>query len=703
MRRALGIGILIVGGLYLLLHLVLGSSPFQRKVVAELRKVLSDYGVELQIESIEFSPLAPRIYLNRVTLKILPTSPLPPLAPVEIDKIKVEFQPVALLSKQISIKELTLFHPRMRIPHVDVLYKRVNQLIKTFERKEQKKQATFSLIVRKVGVVDALYEVSLKEPALEMRSRSFSASVDLSSRGATGIFVDSTHFEIERNRKSVTLTRMALDSELRASDIEMRDCAIESEGLNIQLKGLSSLTLKKNGLPVSMSGEYDVRIPVAVLNVFDLGLPILAGEVSSKGTIRKQGEKIEGDGKVQYKDLNVDGYRIGAGAFHFQGNRTNIKISEVDLRYAGGQLSSSNLSVELKDSFPVSGKVALKGVLLEGILTSLKTDEAPIHMKIDGTLDVKGTLTAPFELRSDAKLEFADFRVYEAGAKQKPTIVELKRGKIDALLTFTGERMAYRGKLAALGGQTDLEGYVGYDNEALVKTKSEGLSLTELRHIADLSLGGKANIAAQVQIRGNSADIAGNIDVQKGELSDLKLGDVSGQVHYANGLLSFDNLHSPTSLEPLQAKGYVDFRPEKTHYRFDVEARRVEVARAFQTFDKVKLSFPIPTEGEANVKVSIEGGHDPHGIEVRATGGAKSFVWYDEHWYSSTFNFVYRTDEMQLPKLLLFKKSGGSRLLEIFEMKNPPNFVLSRMDYILRNWNMWGKFRCAESSWEKWS
>src|SRR6476620_880447 len=113
MRRGFLKFSLFLLALYLGLHLVLGSSPVQARVLAELRSALAKFGLDLQMESIEFSALSPKIYLNRVTLTARPEAPIALPEPLVIDKIKIQFQPLALIYHQISIEELTLFQPKI--------------------------------------------------------------------------------------------------------------------------------------------------------------------------------------------------------------------------------------------------------------------------------------------------------------------------------------------------------------------------------------------------------------------------------------------------------------------------------------------------------------------------------------------------------------------------------------------------------------
>ena len=81
----------LFAGAYLLLHLALGSSPVQRWVLDEIQKALAKYGMELNIESIEFSAFTPKLYLNRVKLSTTPRAIIQLNTPLSVDKIKLQF------------------------------------------------------------------------------------------------------------------------------------------------------------------------------------------------------------------------------------------------------------------------------------------------------------------------------------------------------------------------------------------------------------------------------------------------------------------------------------------------------------------------------------------------------------------------------------------------------------------------------------
>jgi hypothetical protein len=122
-------------------------------VLDEIQKALAGSGLELKIESIEFAAFAPKIYLNRVTIKTNQSAPVVFPNPIGIDKVKIEFSPIALISGRIVIEDAALFHPRIILPSADQLYRKVDEQLKSRKRVELLQEAieTERLPMRCIG------------------------------------------------------------------------------------------------------------------------------------------------------------------------------------------------------------------------------------------------------------------------------------------------------------------------------------------------------------------------------------------------------------------------------------------------------------------------------------------------------------------------------------------------------------------------
>lgn len=680
MKRGLFILVVLLGGLYAVLHLVLGSQPVQKRVLDELRRELAKYGLDLDIESIEFSALTPKIYLNRVTLRARKGSPIPMTQPLAVDKIKIEFQPLALIYKKIVIEETVLFHPVIVHDSIDKLYHRIARIVEERKPSLPKKGARFDVAVKKFGVVDALVNVAAKEPPLAVRTQSITTFVTSLGTEQQGLTLETRNLQLDHGKFKTLVRRIELDVDMAKRGLRVNRALVDSDDLRVNVKGVAALPAKSSKeLVQSLNASYEVKVALRALNALpEYEGPELAGTFESEGTATIASGAYGGSGQVRYDGISVDGYQVGSGHFSLSVEKRLATLTDFVARYAKGEVRARELQVQLHDKFAISGDATIRGVELDQILEAVKQYDTPIRMSTNGAMKVSGTLH-PLEINGDLKNTIHNFLVYDdkgQGLTDTNRILSIKEGNIDGRLTFTEEKMAFRADLGILGGKASLDGYLTFDHYAKLKVKGDALSLTELRRIDEIELGGTTSLNAEIEVQGKDAKIGGTFDASNGEISQIVLGNVKGQAFYQNGLLAFENLETP-SLDPVTGSGFVDFTPNPTHYKFQVEARRADVNRVFSAFQKQKLEFSVPQGGEIGARMTIEGGHDAKGIELGVSGQAKNFTWYGERWSSSTFTIGYRKNLLDLGRVVLLKKSGGIEVRGRFTEKSSTMGFLS--------------------------
>ncbi|MEZ4751581.1 MAG: translocation/assembly module TamB domain-containing protein [Bdellovibrionota bacterium] len=679
MRKGIFIFICVVAGLYWAVHLALGSSPVQQRVLEEIRKALAQYGFNLEIESIEFSAFSPKIYLNRVTLSTTPQAEIALDVPVTVDKLKIRFSPFGLIYRQIVIEEASLYNPKVIVPRADKLYRKIERLIGE-QKPIEMEGGSFKVVVHKLGVVDALFNVVSKNPQFGVRSPSLTAYLLNRTETQRNVSLQSRDIEIDRGELALKLRNIDVDVDIAPTSLRLNRAFAEAQDLFLDIRGMTTLPFHKKG-PDTVNASYEVNIPLNVLNkIPELGVSGLEGLVVSSGTIQLNKGNYAGSGKVNYGNIVVDGYKIGNGEFFFDLEDKNVIAKSVHLKYGGGEIKSRRVDIRLNENLDIEGNLALDAVQLDGILASVKAKDTPVRLQIDAGLEVKGTLASPFRLESKIKGKLARFKVLDEPVRAPQSVKDIigfEKGAIDGTLVFHPDRMEFQALLELLAGKAHTEGFVGFNNDAKIKVRTENLSLTELGHIATLRLGGDANIVSEIDVKDGKLQISGSFDIGKAEVADIVLGDVKGLAHFQNALLSFEDINMATGLESVRGSGFVDFK-KHTHYKFRVEARRMETNELFGIFRKLRLGFTPPLDGEVATRLTLEGGHDDQGIDITANGQAKNFKWYQEMWTSATFDLRYRPDFIQLDKVLLLKRSGALDVKARFEDKKTSIDLLSR-------------------------
>ncbi len=662
MRRFLfGLALTLITA-YVLLHVVLGSTPVQRRVISEMRAQLKTLGLDLKIESIEFSALFPRIYLNRVTVLASDEGKFKGLPAITIDKIKFEFQPLALLVREVQVTELSFFHPVFVVSNVQ-------HWIPIFQREfggnNKKKTVTtpipFRINIKKVGLVDALMDLKSASPAWAFTSNSLTFYFMNSSASQYTIQAELKNAAGRYENSDLKLNRFDLDVDVSAKSFRLNRLLVEGESFNLTTTGVSSLDiLTQKRIPASSALAIDYEGEVAWLNRIGLlgQLPELSGAIGLHVKAKTDDKLISTSGNLTYKEVVVDGYRIGTGRMQFESDPKNVlHLKEVSLNWANGELASKDLSIGLTSPYPIAGKLKARGMSLKALLADVRTPNAPADMRIDGEVNVRGGFV-PFEIVTEIDTQIANLYVAESDPKNNS--IDIPGGTVKGTLSFYPDRMAFDDVVEVLGGTAEVKGHLGFHkNPTELTMKATNLSFNELKHISNLQVRGLIpTLEASLTHTTQGVRIAGDFTTTGAELESVRLGDVQGQVHFESGLLTFDNLVMASN-EPILGRGYVDFSPEKTHYKFQAEVKRAELARVFKVFPEGILPFPAPTGGELSGRVFIEGGRGGEGLEIEAAGQAKDFQWYGEHWHGANFSTNFRPKHTSLRRILLFKRTGA--------------------------------------------
>ena len=433
-----------------------------------------------------------------------------------------------------------------------------------------------------------------KDPEFSVRSRSLSVFVQASANLQQTITLESSNLEIERGDLALNIDKIDVDVDLNDTSVRVNHAIVESSPFSLNLKGASNLPTKNSSLLDAISASYKVRIALKLLNqIPELDLPDFTGSVNSQGTVKYTSTGYEGQGEIGYQGVSIDEYQVGSGDLSYAIKNSQANLSEIKLKYAGGELQSETLHVDLKDRGAVSGALTMHGIRLEGILEAVREHDAPVRMNSNGNVKVSGYLMHPFALNLDVDAKFEALQVLKDNRLPfGPTndVLSVKGGKVGGRLAFSPGKMDFQAAISLLEGTAKGEGYVAFaGGGAKVHVVGEGLSLTELGQISGLDVGGKTNLVADMDAKDNFK-LTGNFDVTKGEVGNIVLGSVKGMATFQNDLLAFENLELP-SLEPVRGRGFVDFAPKKTHYKFEAETRRVEINQVLAMFKNQKLNI----------------------------------------------------------------------------------------------------------------
>jgi TamB, inner membrane protein subunit of TAM complex len=660
-----------LGALYFLGSLFFASSYIQGRLLASIRQVVEPLGIQLNIESVEVSLLLPKVYLNRVVLRTKPNAAIPLPEPISIERIKVAVNPLSVLYGQLTLSEVAFFQPKIILKGADELYSKAKSLLES-SSKWKVNGGQFNIEIQKIGVVDAYILATLKDPKVGVDSGRFTFFVEKSARDQFTFTSNFTNLTLDRGPLHTVIRSADFDFDLTKKSVRANRIKIESEGLNLLLKGASSLPIKLDSGPESFRVTYEIETSLKKLQEVEelkTRLPALVkGEVNSSGALEKTGLSYSGSGKVELKNVLWDGFDLGTGQFQFFADGKQVALKNLQFNVDKGKIESEKIAIDLSAHSPFEGELNWVDVELNHLLAKLKIKQDPLYLTLKGGAKLHGELF-PLNLQGQVNSDVNQLTVIAHLAKPvspENTVINVEKGKLSADFNVHQNSGSLKSQIQILDGNLAVEGQWGESSPLSLNVEGKNLSLAKLGKIQELSLGGNTDLKGRIDLESGEPVISGDFDLKNGEVAQVVLGPVRGKVLYQNDLLAFESLEVP-ALETIRGQGFVDFKPKDTRYRFDISTKRASVDQVFQFFRKADMGFTPPKNGDLAARVVLEGGHDSHGIQVSASGSVRGIQWFDEKWLGGSFSLVYRNDFVEISRATLTKSRGALGFQGVFK------------------------------------
>lgn len=665
---------LFLGGSALLtvgaLHLVVSSGPVQKRILDKIKAALAGQGIEISIESVDFSFLSPRIYLNRVTLRTNERAEVQLEKPIEIDKIKVEFQPLGLIRREIVLDEVALFHPKIIIARADQLYQKVvTQLDKKKPIEVQGKG--WPLVLRRVGIIDSQFDVQAAQPKFSIVSRSLTVFFSQAAQGQQTIEAKSTHVEIGRGKLALFLSNLDADVDMTDQSVRINRLQLEGEGVKLQWKGACTLPSGTEKTIPSFHLAHETEVDLALLNqVEELNLPILSGYLKSSGTLHVAKDSYSGTGSLELEKFELSGNRLGNWKTDYGLDPKELKFSDIQGAFSNGQIKAPKIKVGLTSGYPLEAEIILNGIELNEVFQSLQLKDVPVHLGLEGNIRVTGHFEPKLSLVIEPRLKGKDFWVLNKshlGKTSSNQVLFVPLLETKGNIQVSSDTVELTSSVSVLGGNLDIGGRLE-NGTGRISFQGKDLSLSQLKKIAEINFRGNTSLNGEINVAKNDVNVQGQFEINQASISDLELGSVKGRVQYRGDLLSFSKLEI-RAIDVVRGQGHVDFSPKETQYRFDINLPRMGMEQLLKVFSRTPLPVQNPTGGEVAARVIIEGGLDDLGIDVRVDGQARSFEWYGEKWMSAGFGLRYRPDSFVVQRGVFLKRSGSLEVKAQYDKK----------------------------------
>jgi len=679
----------VISLIYLGIHLLLASDPFQKKILLALKQGLLKEGIEVQIQSVDFSLFSPKLYLNRVSLQGAQGTWLELEHPLEVDKIKIELQLFGLFFKEIVFQEVVLYHPKIIVPQADALYRKIeNQLNKRGPIKV--KGSGWPVIFKRIGVVDSQFEVSAQQPEFSFRSRNLSVFLSQTAVGQQSVEVTSNHFEFRRGALEVVLRELDCDVDFTGQSVRANRLILEGEGVKLNWKGAFSIPSQDNNSSLSFHLSHETELNLAFLTkVPELSLPEVGGVLKSNGTLHVNKGNYLGSGNVELKNTSVKKIHPGDLEFSYQAEEKEIKLRNFNIQIAEGNAKADSVKIAVSSIPELSASFEMKNIDFQALWLALDLNRIPVFGEMSGVVQINGKGGKDWGVSVEPEVEIRKMVVVNNPSKKtdaKNQIVAIPTLNLKGKSEFRKDRdlqAQLEGKL--LGGQLKISGEVD-KGVGQFKFNTESIDLKQLGAIAQIPFEGDTDIEGELLVRpGADIDIVGDFSIQKASISEIDLGSVRGKLQYRKELLSFSKLELK-ALESAKGQGFVDFSPKDTVYRFDVSAPRIALDQVWDLFKKNPLPLQKPEGGELGAKVLIEGG-ETSPFSLKATGQVRNFEWYGEKWMSASVGIDYQPGSFQVEKGVFLKRSGSLEVKAVIgEKKQELQFYTSGLRLEDLNW-----------------
>lgn len=648
--------------LYLGFFVFLASGPFQRRLLSEIKSGLLREGLEVEIQSVDFAFLSPKLYLNRVSLQGTPESGFRLASPLEVDKVKIEIQLLGFIFKEIVFEEVSLYHPKIVIPQADALYKRLSRQLS--KRKPIRvKGPSWPLVFKKIGIVDSQFEVTTQDPQLSIRSRNLTAFLSQTAVGQQGVELTSSHFEFKRETFEIVLTKLDCDLDFTGQSVRANRLLVEGKGVKLNWKGAFSLPSKQETQSLSFHLSHETELDLALLDELkELGLPKLKGSLSSSGTLHVSKDNYVGSGKVDLINGEVEKIKTGDQiSLSYRAEEKDIKLLDVSVKIGDGEARTNQLQVSLGPQPQFSGKWTLNALKLEKIFSHIGLPRIPLVGLVNGTADVSGQISEKWLFSVEPQLSIDRFRVFNGRDQMKENnrVLTIPRLQTSGKIEYDSDQGTLLNlNVGLLQGTLALKGGLGGPKQEL-KFAGTRLDLKDLGGIAQIPFEGRMDIEGAFSLNGEAGvDVAGEFGIVEASISELELGSVRGKLQFRKDLLSFSGLELK-ALESARGQGFVDFSDQETIYRFDINAPRVSLNQVWDLFKREPLPVQKPVGGEVGARVLISGGQNEKDFNLKASGQVRSFEWYGEKWMSANIGINYSPDKFTLEKGVFLKRSGS--------------------------------------------
>lgn len=572
----------------------------EKWVIVEIKaQAYEQAEVKIDMESFGIRPFPLAVTLNKVTIQP-PKEVRPFLAPVTIDQMGANLSLLSLLQGQFRIGTLDIDHPQIRM------------IIKDKAIKKSNSNENFDLFA-------LLHKIPIS--TLEIRNLDWIGRIDSTNlvfktsnlRLRLENNKDSLYTEIETNSillkppgptngvELQTDIRFLLEPKriiLGALKVKHMDSIIVGSGeakLNQPLKVeqvLGSLRMRLNFIDLQ---EWLTVFYPPMKDVKGLGQLDLNVDIQMKKNIPTANLKLE------TKDLEVDGYKIGTLSGEGKIDEKNLTFPEINIDHPSGNLKILNADASFQDK-KASFKLKTDRLKLSDLLENIHVKNVPIKGTYRTELPCDVSLEKNWSLICKGAVHGEEFHLTDS-VKNPKTIVKFGPHTMEGQVQVDAEKVQYSANLSVGKSRGSSDGVINYETGFKINYKADELYFTDVVNFVDLAFVGKLNLQGSTQGDSKAATFQMDLNAENFELEKYKLGRLTTRLDYQKGTLAFNNIKGQIGNSQFGGQFDLLFN-DGMHLKMDINSPYLELKDLQYILSE---TFPIPVALTGSGQLQIQG------------------------------------------------------------------------------------------------
>lgn len=517
---------------------VLRSSWAAGKLCALVESRVSQLtGLPLQLRSCRIEPLWLEVAVEGVRLG-------PAAAPVfEADSVRARLAPVQALGGRLHVAELEAVRPRLTLS--------IPERPAGARPAACPPPALAKVDVHRLQVEDGTLDLGLPGGARVMVGR-FDVHTTAASRGealrqiATAgrrarVQVDLGPTLVEAAGRQVVVGEGHLDADLALdlSRLDVRQGRLDVEGIALTARGeVVNLCRPKFGL------DLTAEAPLPATFAF-LGRSGVRSSGSVTAAVRLAGtaDRPAVSGQVRFHGARIEQYVPGDASVGFHLAGEEVRFDRIEVPFAAGGAVTGRATVKLDRQASLEADLKVDGIEFGDLMDRLGIVDAHVMMRLGGRVKVAGT-GSPLRLAGEAAVEVRDFRVLDRPWKSwrpgERAVLDLARARFDSPVRIDAEGVdLVKGTVSAGTTSLGVKGRLSLRDAGGFQLAVEGaVDLSDLRHVASVPIGGRAEISGTVRVAPyDTPTIEARVRATAFRFLQLDLGEMEAAVRFDRRLV----------------------------------------------------------------------------------------------------------------------------------------------------------------------